>query len=232
MLDSENFPFEESDRETSTSPGSSFSASSPLAGGILGEEELRTIPSYRIRRRRPNCVKITKIEITGQTMLCFPQDRSWFQGDISTDDDSSYSLFGNIIDPPPHRMDLQDKNNNKGEDVLDDFDDAGSSLLYRVALTDHFTGLSHRLPHLGVHLDMKTSTTIFNTGGADVQVDFTVEEICRGQKADIMLQRHSGSSSLVGKGCLVLSGPISLSFPDMTPNHTPSSSPASPNWSL
>lgn len=67
-------------------------------------------------------------------------------------------------------MDLQDKNNNKGEDVLDDFDDAGSSLLYRVALTDHFTGLSHRLPHLGVHLDMKTSTTIFNTGGADVQV--------------------------------------------------------------
>lgn len=69
MLDSENFPFEESDRETSTSPGSSFSASSPLAGGILGEEELRTIPSYRIRRRRPNCVKITKIEVISKLIF-------------------------------------------------------------------------------------------------------------------------------------------------------------------
>jgi hypothetical protein len=146
-------------------------------------------------------------------MLCFPTDSSWFQGNINTDDDSSYSIFGErLISSDTDNMIESDNNisnNNKGEKQIND----DSHPIYKVTLTDHFTGLCYQLPDIQVNLDPNSPSLL--TCSQDAQIKFKVEQVYKGQKADMMLQRYSGgSSALVGKKCLVYSGPISLLFQD------------------
>lgn len=112
-------------------------------------------------------------------MLCFPTDHSWFQGNINTEDDSSYSLFGDrltsqenldIIQSSTDCNFLHDDNNNtdeKGDETLV-VNVKNEGITYKVTLTDHFTGLNYNLPEIRVHLDPKAAK--FLTCSQDAQV--------------------------------------------------------------
>lgn len=53
-----------------------------------------TMPFVRRKRTLSAVLRNNEIEARGEAWLCFAKDHSWFQGNISTDDESNYSLYG------------------------------------------------------------------------------------------------------------------------------------------
>jgi len=208
-----------------------------------------------VRRRRPHLTstRTDQIEVQGTTYLCFPLDHSWFQGNINTDDESSYSLYGERVLPDPepschnengeqsssipkgeenNNLSKGDYDNNegpKGEQNTGDLNSTNNTNNknlqqghYKVVLTDHFTGLSYHLPRIGVNLMVNGTgeeTNLFSCTESDADVKFQVQNIYKGQKADMVIQRCLGSSSsLLGQKSLVYSGPISIVFNEVIEN--------------
>jgi hypothetical protein len=48
----------------------------------------------------------------------------------------------------------------------------------------------------------------------EMHIRFQVENVYRGQKADMVIQRSLGTTSLLGKKCLVYTGQMDIAFTD------------------
>jgi hypothetical protein len=217
-----------------------------VASSSRSSSNTRTMPFVRQRRPHLTSTRTNQIEVQGTTYLCFPLDHSWFQGNINTDDDSSYTIYGERVSPDPQQEQEQhleqtkkpEENNNhsngKGEGETDQgsmTDDLNKTLkedglqkgYFKVVLTDHFTGLSYHLTRIGVNLKNNGITpgedaNIFTCTDSDADVKFRVENIYKGQKADMVIQKCLGSSALLGQKNLVYSGPISITFTEVIEN--------------
>ena len=201
--------------------------------------------------------KQNQIEANGDAWLCFAKDHSWFQGNINTDDESNYSLYGEKRKENPDPVDELIENglleleisedgesgNNKmrrdsrssestestsSEDGEENNNisrkkNPGSKLVnssaadeyYSVILTDHFSGLRYQLPRIYVNKaesedESTEEKNLFVC--ADGQISFQVDRVFKGQKADMMIQQHFGSPTLLGQKCLVYHGPMSIIF--------------------
>lgn len=200
-----------------------------------------------VRRRRPlmklTGSPVTTVDAEGTAYLCFPQDHSWFQGTISTDDESNYSLYGERVTVTPEQkaaaaaavaekisklaLTESDEENNNGDDgsngngnVPNRDEDLPHSDYYRVTMIDHFSGQKHILPKIFAQkMDDSNPTTAAAPGtqfnSKHGEVTFEVETVYKGQKADIMIQRYVGSPSLMGSKCLLYSGKINILFNDI-----------------
>jgi hypothetical protein len=62
------------------------------------------------------------------------------------------------------------------------------------------------------------NTNLFSCTESDADVKFQVQNIYKGQKADMVIQRCLGSSGLLGQKSLVYSGPISIVFNEVVEN--------------
>lgn len=200
-----------------------------------------------VRRRRPlnklSSSPITTVDAEGTAYLCFPQDHSWFQGTISTDDESNYSLYGERVTVTPEQkaaaaaavaekvsklaLTESDEENNNGDDgnngtgnVVNREEDLPLSDYYRVTMIDHFSGQKHILPRIFAQkMDDSNPTTVAAPGtlfnSKHGEVTFEVETVYKGQKADIMIQRFVGSPSLMASKCLLYEGKINILFNDI-----------------
>lgn len=200
------------------------------------------------RRRRPlmklSSSPITTVDAEGTAYLCFPQDHSWFQGTISTDDESNYSLYGERVTVTPEQKaaaaaavaekisklaltESDEENNNADDDTNNGNgdlpirdEDLPLSDYYRVTMIDHFSGQKHILPRIFAQkMDDSNPTTAAAPGtlfnSKHGEVTFEVETVYKGQKADIMIQRYVGSPSLMASKCLLYSGKINILFNDI-----------------
>jgi len=164
------------------------------------------------RRRRPllklSSSPVDTVDAQGTAHLCFTEDHSVFQGNISTDDESNYSLYG-------ERISVEDNNNEEGKKV--DGDTASETDYYRVTMIDHFSGQKYLLPRIASKKETPSSPTsvghLFTSKHGEVT--FQVENAYKGQKADIMIHRYLGSPTLLGKKCVLYSGQINILFNDM-----------------
>ena len=219
------------------------------------------MPFGRNKRTIRSTLRNNQIEANGDAWLCFAKDHSWFQGNINTDDESNYSLYGEKRKETPNRVDelIEDQlheldisgsddgegdNNNKGRrdsrssestESTSSSDDGeennnmtkkknpGSKLLnsssadeyYSVILTDHFSGLRYQLPRIYVNKEESSEEGTEEKNlfiCADGQISFQVDRVFKGQKADMMIQQHIGSPTLLGQKCLVYNGPMSIIF--------------------
>jgi len=163
------------------------------------------------RRRRPlmklSSSPVETVDAQGTAYLCFPEDHSWFQGNISTDDESNYSLYG-------ERISIVD-NNNKEDKKSGDGANAETDY-YRVTMIDHFSGQKYLLPKIKEGSSPPTSVGHQFTSQHG-EVTFQVENVFKGQKADVMIQRYLGSPSLLGRKCNLYSGQINILFNDVAP---------------
>jgi len=166
------------------------------------------------RRRRPllklSSSPVETVDAQGTAYLCFPQDHSWFQGNISTEDESNYSLYG-------ERISVVD-NNNK-EDKTDGDDASSETGYYRVTMIDHFSGQKYILPKIASRKEGSTPAPSVGHRFTSQhgEVSFEIEHAYRGQKADIMIHKFIGSPSLLGKKCNLYSGQINILFNDVGP---------------
>jgi len=212
-----------------------FSNSGSAAGDIGGSESIRIVTGYTksenmpIVPRRRQMMKfssspVNQVDAQGTAYLCFPEDHSWFQGNISTDDESNYSLYGERISGANCandeiqrgvKNDINGNINDKSEDTSNDDSESTSCTetdYYRVTMIDHFSGQKYVLPKI---LCRKEGS--FTVGGnlftsQHGEVTFQVENVYKGQKADIMIHRYLGAPSLLGKKCLLYSGQINILF--------------------
>jgi len=174
---------------------------------------------------------MNQVELQGEAYLCFSEDLSWFQGNISTNDESNYSIYGekcgasgsttiiphvipDSIPCTPQESDDEDnseglvRNNTEVEEL-------GSGFHYKATLTDHFTGLSHNLPIISLRSqpNQLRNESLFDS--LEGQVEFKVMNMFKGQKADMVIQHYLGSPSLLGQGCLVYSGLMDIDFSEV-----------------
>lgn len=182
-----------------------------------------------VRRRRPllklSSSPVDTVDAQGIAYLCFPEDHSWFQGNISTDDESNYSLYGERINMPQEDQ-TQEKKDDKvtgasSDNGSDDVSPEDETDYYRVTMIDHFSGQKNILPT--IIITGKRPGTASPTSPPDQlftskhgEVTFMAENVYKGQKADIMIQRFLGASPLVGKKCLLYSGQINILFNDVS----------------
>lgn len=220
-----------------------------------------------LRRKRTLSTSITnQVEVQGLAWLCFAEDHSWFQGNIHTDDESNYSLYGKRVtravtdsekdedesegsldteedelqekleqlilttnkhdqlgscgESSEEEISIAEQNNNDMPTIgLKKTNGMGPSNVeeyYTATLTDHFSGLRYQLPKISVNKDDGPGPNKNNLFVcADGQVTFQVENIYKGQRAMMMIQRHIGSPSLLGKKCLVYHGPMNILFTEV-----------------
>jgi hypothetical protein len=168
----------------------------------------RIMPIVRRKRAHLSSTRVNQIEAQGLAHLCFAEDHSWFQGNINTDDESNYSLYGERVKCPSATNITVEQNNNE---IKVEEDLSTNKDYYRVTLTDHFTGLSYTLPKIAVNTNVNdTDNRLFCC--TDGQMRFKVENVFKGQKADMIIQRYLGSSTLLGRKCLVYSGDLYIVF--------------------
>lgn len=160
------------------------------------------MPLTRRRRSHLSSVGVNHVEANGTACLCFAEDYSWFQGNINTDDESNYSLYGERVSEVSEKI---EPNNNESDPNY-----------YKVTLIDHFAGTTHTLPKIFANQFCKESESLLKCD--DGQVSFNIDSIFKGQKADMIIQKHLGSSTLLGKKCVVYSGPISIVFNETIEN--------------
>ncbi|CAG7817595.1 unnamed protein product [Allacma fusca] len=215
------------------------------------------MPFVRRKRTHSASLRNNQVEAEGLAWLCFADDHSWFQGNINTEDESNYSLYGTRYMVPLSPTDEEDES---GEERLEDqlgnlristrggscgestesssdgepepnnntvpkgLKSSSSKLTksscqeyYNVTLTDHFSGLRYQLPRITVNKqDGQGKYNLFHC--SDGQITFEVQNIFKGQKADMMIQQHIGSPSLLGQKCLVYTGPMNIVFNDVLEN--------------
>ncbi|CAL8080449.1 unnamed protein product [Orchesella dallaii] len=225
----------ESDFDYSTSSQSSSSiniTSSPII----------KMPLVRRRRSimRLSSSPVTQVDAQGTAYLCFPEDHSWFQGNISTEDESNYSLYGERVTVKPETEEKspvsseqiiqinknapKEENNNAAATEPEAVAPTTSSSTeesdyYRVTMIDHFSGQKYILPKIIAKKQpsLEASSGVGNLFASQhEEVTFEVENVYKGQKADIMIHRYLGSPSLLGKKCLLYTGQINILFNDTT----------------
>lgn len=186
------------------------------------------------RRRRPmvrlSSSPVNTVEAQGTAYLCFPVDHSWFQGNISTDDESNYSLYGERVAVSAEEKaraaaafakkisnmsltESDEENNNAGDEGAgsESEEDLPAEDYYRVTMIDHFSGLKHVLPKIFVR--EVNGVQVFTS--QQEEVTFQVENTYKGQKAEMMIQKYLGSPGHLGPKCLLYSGEINILFDDM-----------------
>uniref|UniRef100_T1JPF0 Uncharacterized protein n=1 Tax=Strigamia maritima TaxID=126957 RepID=T1JPF0_STRMM len=129
--------------------------------------------------------KMCETEVSGAAQLCFPKDRSWFQGHLVTDDDGQFTIRGVRYET----------------DELRD--------VYRMSVHDHEQFLNFTLVNVqGTKKEMKEKKG--NLELESQQVHFESQREYKGQRADIMIQ--SQLPDLVGRGLDLFVGQMKLVF--------------------
>jgi len=85
---------------------------------------------------------------------------------------------------------------------------------HKMTLTDHYTGLIYNFPSIVVNRDARNDDTLLLSYDPNAQIHFKTKTVYKGQKAAMVIQRSLGSSSLLGKQCIVYSGKLLLRFSD------------------
>lgn len=195
-----------------------------------------------VRRRRglakfsSSPVTTTTVECQGTAYLCFPEDHSWFQGNISTDDESNYSLYGERVVVSAEEKaaaaaavaerirklsltESDEENNNAGDDPNGNAtsgaapnEDPAIEDYYRVTMFDHFTGEKHLLPRIFAKRQDTSAAPGQMFLSENGEVTFEVDHVYKGQKADIMIHQFLGSPAHRGNKCLLYTGQINVLF--------------------
>lgn len=156
------------------------------------------------------------VEGSGTAYLCFPNNRSWFKGSVTTEDNSNYSLYGERISSENSYPEMAesmddtklnvtiDENNNVGtEEKTRDY--------YRVTLLDHFIGKTTVAPRVYIaNCKASESQQLFAT--KDGEISFKVDQFFRGQKAELEMKKVFGSTAKFGNGSAVYTGNIKIQF--------------------
>jgi len=229
---------------------SDYSSTSSQSSSSINSININPSKMPLVRRRRSimrlSSSPVTQVDAQGTAYLCFPEDHSWFQGNISTDDESNYSLYGERVtvkqpateqknpvsteqiiatDIDTNKINPKAEENNNAapvaaapeetavlpppEEEADDY--------YRVTMIDHFSGQKYILPKIIANKqpNQDGSSGVGNLFASQhEEVTFEVENVYKGQKADIMIHRYLGSPSLLGKKCLLYTGQINILFND------------------
>lgn len=181
--------------------------------------------------RSSSCSEAETVQVKGQAYLCFSEDGSWFQGYLSTPDDSSYTIRGKRIRKDDGAGDNEgiqkwcnhsfEQSTNPSTDrecisssppkaIHDSCEPAGILVEYSVTLVDHDTGSNVVLPKVkGRNGQLCTFQ--------DQEVSFVTEHVYKGIKADMVIQKYLGSS-LIGQNCHVFCGPMKISYKESLPD--------------
>lgn len=152
---------------------------------------------------------MSEVQIEGEAHLCFPQDGSWFQGHLDTNDHSQFTIYGS--------RETVDATNMSGVEPS----------VYTVKLLDHDQGTAHDLGKIGSNRNGGSQCQLQSQ-----QVIFESDSSFGGQKAALMIQhflpmdrrlnlvptqprRHSGTGVAPiggGTGFVVFVGHMKISF--------------------
>jgi len=185
------------------------------------------------RRRRSHFSTLpqsNEIQVEGEAHLCFAEDYSWFQGSVNTEDESNYSVYGDRVDCHESSKvngikPVGELNNNVIKDDKESTKEYNEEVVadepaqcYCVKLTDHFLGTTYSLPRVQINrkamTENGTSSSFLFCSDDEAKISFQVQNVFKGQKADMLIQRYLGSSLFVGRKCVVYSGIISLLIND------------------
>lgn len=130
----------------------------------------------------------------------------------SEDDDEEFNNNSNIFR-------LHRKSSSSASSVSGDNQDEPVNF-YNVTVTDHYTGLTYRLgnvslssgrlPNFHVSNLLRSNNTTKSASTNNGLIFFRVENLYKGQKADMMIKQHIGVPSLLGQKCTVYSGMIDV----------------------
>jgi hypothetical protein len=131
----------------------------------------------------------------------------------SEDDDEEFNNNSNIF-----RLCRQSSSASASSITADNQEEPTN--LYNVTVTDHYTGLTYRLSNISLNtgrmpnfhvssLLRSTTASKGSTENGNGMIFFRVESLYKGQKADMMIKQHIGST-LLGQKCTVYSGMIDV----------------------
>lgn len=141
-----------------------------------------------------------QVVIAGTATLCFDGSGTWFQGSISTDDNSQFAIYGN----KSHRRGLAHSQLSYSEDTGFSLeDDQAVPVIFDIRVVDHEVGEEYSLKRVfgknGEICTFKNSSICFNS-----------QEVYKGHRADLISQQCLGHK-MDGENAHVYKGPITLS---------------------
>lgn len=140
-----------------------------------------------------------QVEINGVATLCFNEDGTWFQGSITTDDDSQFVIYG--TKSARRRMGQeQSTSDHCGCSPIEE--GPGVPVTFDIRVVDCEVGEEYSLKRVhGRNGELCTFSCS--------SINFTTENVYRGQKADL-ISKHCLGHKMAGKRTHVYRGPIRL----------------------
>lgn len=137
-----------------------------------------------------------QVEIAGLATLCFDEEGTWFQGSITSEDDTQYAIYGTKSKWADHER--------KAEECGCDPSSPGQGIpvTFDIRVVDCEVGEEYSLQR--VHGRNGELCTF-----ACSAISFTTEKVFRGQRADMVAQRCLGRK-MTGQHNHVYRGPIRL----------------------
>ncbi|XP_064089034.1 uncharacterized protein LOC135203211 [Macrobrachium nipponense] len=142
----------------------------------------------------------SQVQISGIATLCFDENGSWFQGSISTEDDSQFAIYG--IKSPRIRLAQEEISSTEYGDFTSEEEQPGVPVTFDIRVVDCDVGEEYSLKKVnGRNGELCTFSCSC--------VTFTTEEVFRGHRADLIAQQCLGHK-MAGKKTHVYRGPIRL----------------------
>ncbi|XP_068247138.1 uncharacterized protein [Palaemon carinicauda] len=143
------------------------------------------------------------VQINGIATLCFDENGSWFQGSISTDDDSQFAIYGTkSLRRKFGHEEMLCSEEPEGDNTTEEEEESGIPVTFDIRVVDCDLGEEYSLRRVngrnGAICTLSCSC-----------ITFTTEEVFRGHRADLISQQCLGHK-MDGKKTHVYRGPIRL----------------------
>lgn len=150
-----------------------------------------------------------QVDISGIATLCFNEEGTWFQGSITSDDDSQFAIYG--TKSPRKRVGQGHTSTGHCECLpLGEEDSTGVPVTFDIRVVDCEVGEEYSLKRVhGRNGELCTFSCS--------SISFTTDDVYRGHKADMISQNCLGHK-MAGTRTNVYRGPIKLTCVAMRGN--------------